>query len=238
MVMRTHVKIKLLAYGTMMLAAVIVPRAHAETWTDVEGYYAGIHGGYGFAKIDSDVRGGATNVSPSAHPDHGFGGFHLGYGQVFNRNYYLAAEFNMGIWAGTDSESDVTIDVSGTATPATFSAELQRDFSIYARFGYLLEEERGLLYGLLGWNHMIQTVSLATATAAAASDFGINSFTYGAGYQRRVADNVSLRLQYRYIDYGSNNDSLSLENIGAGLRLRAGANSSNHIFSLGMSYIF
>lgn len=264
--MKKMMKKTIFLWSLLLLVSSYDGGALAATWKDSQGAYVGLGGGYGYADFHSDFAsaGGSLETRFSAHPDNGFGWMYLGYGEVFRDRYYIGAELSLGLWAGTSSGSSGNISptLNQARKPnavefpeiinARFAVEPKQDISIYSRFGYLLPDLRGLLYGIIGWTYGVQNLSLSTDTftyggetyAASQNDsIGLSSFTYGAGFETAIAKDFSVRIQYRYIDFGSNG-SLNISGLegivkdGSDLRLRAGSGSSNHVFGLGASYFF
>lgn len=211
--------------GALMMVA---SSSHAlQPWKQGDGFYAGVGGGYGFGNFDaalSTTAGGESDGGFVASPRNGFGSVYVGYGEIFDERYYVAAEFSLGLWAGGVRSGDVNIrplidqlDVltSGASLPSVvngqFSAGPKQDFAIYSRVGYLLPEHRGLLYALLGWTYGVQTVSMSTegftsgsrsiAATYADDNVGLSAITYGVGLEMPVAQSVAVRIQYRYINY-------------------------------------
>ena len=255
--------------GALMMVA---SSSHALLpWQQGDGFYVGVGGGYGYGDFHADLATADGELSGdgfTADPDNAFGSLYAGYGEIFDERYYVAAEFSLGLWAGGDRSNAVNIRPyidevisSGANVPSVingrFFAEPKQDFSIYSRVGYLLPEDRGLLYLVLGWTYGVQTLSFSTegftsgTTAIPASfasdNVGLSSFTYGAGLELPVADTLAMRIQYRYIDFGSNalvalddlNDRWqSILGSGESLGLSSSSGSGTHVLSLGLGYFF
>lgn len=260
------------AWALMMGA----PSSHAQLpWQQGDGFYVGVGGGYGYGDFHADlatVDGELSGDGFTADPDNAFGSLYAGYGEIFDERYYVAAEFALGLWAGGDRSNAVNIrpyvdevlSSTGRANAPSeingrFFAEPKQDFSIYSRVGYLLPEDRGLLYMVLGWTYGVQTLSFSTDSfdltsgtttipASFSSDnVGLSSFTYGAGLELPVADTLAMRIQYRYIDFGSN-ASVVLDDLndqwttilgsGESVGLSSSSGSGTHVLSLGLGYFF
>ena len=248
-------------------------------WGQGDGFYMGVGGGYGYGDFRTELstpEGGSAGGGFTVNPSNSFGSAHVGYGEIFDGRYYVAAEFSLGLWAGGSRSNDVKIlpminqlgvlnesvrrDMPSVVN-GQFAAEPKQDFAIYSRVGYLLPEERGLLYALLGWTYGVQTYTFSTegfsftsgtrqyniGATRATDNVGMSAFTYGMGLELPVDEALTMRIQYRYIDFGSN-ASIVLEQLndkwapilspGVVMNLKGGSGSGNHVMSLTVGYFF
>lgn len=189
----------------------------APSWT---GFYAGLQGGKAFT--DSS---GVFQLNPS-HPNHkletafatgfsgefkdgGIGGAHLGY-DMQRGNIVFGGIFDIN---ATDF-SDVQQGFS--TTPATYSIERSMDYlsTLRGRVGFLPTENTliygtgGLAFGEVNFAYE-QPGSGATTTTSGGQD---NDFGHavGAGVETRVTDNISLGLEYLYVNMGGNDFQANL----------------------------
>ncbi len=149
--------------------------APAFSWS---GPYFGVHGGYGWA--DAEV-GGVIDLSGF---DGGrFGGF-VGY------NWDLSNGLVVGV------EGDVNYDWNDRSVGDADEIGTDWSGSVRGRVGYALD--RTLIYAAGGW----------TAANAYVNDpvFGddetTHGWTIGAGVDWAVVDNMFVRAEYRYNDFG------------------------------------
>lgn len=157
-------------------AAPVAVDAPAFTWA---GAYAGIQGGAGW--LDGTFSDGVDSAKQDF--DGGVVGGFVGYNWQFSNGFVAGIEGDLDY--NFNEESDSGIDV-GTDWAG----------SVRGRVGYAFD--RALVYGAAGW----------TATNGYVKGLGIdenevfNGWTVGAGVDFAVTDNLFVRGEYRYNDFG------------------------------------
>lgn len=178
------------------------------------------------------IIGEATGSSSLSDDDwKGFGSLQGGYDQQFG-NIVVGGFANFDFYPG-DNQSSATQGIDGSVTfvflpplfpfPAvpisnyasvTSSVELKNTWSIGGRLGYLFTPNT-LVYGLGGYTeaNIDGTVELSYITnfnpgplSLRISD-ELRGYFVGGGGEVKVADNVALRLEYRYAKYQSEGGS-------------------------------
>lgn len=189
---------------------VVAPRS---TWS---GFYAGVNGGYGFAANSETVSILETfATTPFFGPaNHGSldiaGGF--GGGQI-------GVNHQMGAWVvGLEADiqaADITDSSSGSVTPylvaggvatATTKNTVSAFGTVRPRIGFTWD--RTLLYatGGLAWGEVQHSMNWADNFGFSASERkSTNQFGYvvGGGIEHAFSPRLSLKLEYQYIDLGS-----------------------------------
>jgi outer membrane immunogenic protein len=212
--------------GSMKDAPFIAP---APTWN---GIWVGIGGGGAASAHEAELTGAEFDGTPIGLPIFplfdtggdigevsGFGTVQLGFDRQRNRWVFgLFADYD---WMSMDTEIvSRDIDVSGPAGPgfgsleAGFSIEIDNMWSVGGRIGFLTSPNT-MLYGLLAYTRAditaISNVTLsdgAGGTAASltnAADLDMDGFTIGAGMESKLADNLSLKFEYRFTDLDKGN---------------------------------
>lgn len=182
------------------------------------GFYAGLQGGYGFADGDalSGPFPGSPNQSYGYSPTGWLGGAHFGYNFQYG-HYLLGAEVDLEGTTLSASES------GSLGTPRETHLDWQS--SLRGRLGWT--SGPWLLYGTAG----IAWARGRTALPAASFKDKYTGWTVGLGVERAIASNATLRLEYRYTDFGStsyansatalqDSGSLSSNALRAGITLR------------------
>lgn len=117
--------------------------------------------------------------------------------------------------------------------------------SVLARFGYLLTP-RDLVYGIIGWTYGGFDTTLGAASGNLDPAFGAHGLTLGAGWERRLADFWSLRLEYRYTRF----ENVTLTQSQVNSQFFSGATSASntassttispdlHVVRFGLSHYF
>ncbi len=154
------------------------------SWT---GFYAGLHVGYGWGDIDSDVSG-------SMDAD----GFLLG-GQI-GANY----QFMNGVVVGLEGDLSWT-NIEGDTSIGDLSIDHEVEWlgTVRARLGYAFD--RFLPY---------VTGGVAFADAERSNNVGDSDdnthfgYVLGAGVEYAFADNLSAKLEYQYLNFDEENYAL------------------------------
>jgi outer membrane immunogenic protein len=200
--------------GGAFAADAVVYEAPPETivgysWT---GAYVGVQGGYAWA--DTDVSVPLVPFADTFDVDGGFVGALAGF------NYQMGS-FVGGIEADVNKAwIDETLNVDGFGV----DAELDWFASIRGRAGFAFD--RTMIFG---------TAGVAFAGADINSIFGgenidFTGWTAGGGVEHAVTDNITIRGEYRYYDFGSEDITSQ--------PLPASADLTMHTVSFGAAYKF
>lgn len=166
------------------------------SWT---GFYLGAHVGYGWAKTDWSFPGGATSFA--SHDTNGF----LAGGQIgFN---YQFGQWVLGIEAD-GSWTDMNNSTGCLLAPISCSTDVKWMALVTGRLGWAAWD-RALLYvkgGAAFADHEftvsapVPIIFLPVATRASDTRVG---WTIGAGLEYAFAPNWSAKIEYNFIDFGS-----------------------------------
>lgn len=193
----------------------------AFTWS---GFYIGVNGGYGWGKWDD---GSGDSFSSNG----GLAGGTIGANYQVNQ-FVVGVEGDFD-WSGM--KWDQSIPIGGLVPPpgsATASATYKNEWlgTFAARFG--LAVDRTLFY-VKGGGAVTNDNYNMSGSAAGGVTFGeSDSFTrwgwmVGAGVEYAVTNNVSLKAEYNYIDFGSNTETLNFSGTNAaGVPFTAGISDS------------
>ena len=178
----------------------------AFNWT---GFYAGANGGYGWAEIEDagltfdELDGWFGGVQ--AGYNHDFGGFVLGVeGDIQLADIGYSEELVPGI------TSEIGIDAFGT---------------LRARAGVAADRFMPYVTGGLAWARGSVSVSGGGVSIEAEDDYV--GFTIGAGLEAAVTDNVTIKAEYLYADFGDADFDTGVD---IGL--------TSHIVRVGLNYKF
>jgi outer membrane immunogenic protein len=159
--------------------AAIDAASPAATW---EGAYVGAHAGFGAGTVDWEVTGGGTTGDYDL--DGWVLGGQIGYNwQVDNIVFGLEADLSVATLTGEDDAVPASRDINWLA-------------SARGRVGYAIDSV--LLYGTAGL-----AVANSTGTFLFDDTQTHVGWTAGIGAEVMVSDNVSLKAEYRYSDYGA-----------------------------------
>lgn len=176
----------------------------AFTWS---GFYIGVNGGYGWGKWDD---GSGDSFSSNG----GLAGGTIGANYQVNQ-FVVGVEGDFD-WSGMKWDQSLPITtglggpINGTAT-ANYKNEWLGTFA--ARFGVAVD--RTLFYVKGGGAVTNEKYSMSVTDVPSGVTFGeSDSFTrwgwmVGGGIEYAVTNNVSLKAEYNYIDFGSNNETLN-----------------------------
>jgi outer membrane immunogenic protein len=176
------------------IAPVVVPM----NWS---GFYIGAEIGYSWTNIDVDFPGtGLETASPDANGV--VGGGYVGYNAQFNQ-----------IVVGIEADIEAT-NKSGDRTIATILGPLTADVdnnwqgSVRARLGYAIDTFMPYITGGVAWTDFDVTTSIPGIGSVDNSNTFVG-WTIGAGLEYAFTPNIIGRVEYRYTDYGDNDDTLT-----------------------------
>lgn len=167
-------------------------------WT---GFYVGLQTGYVWGNADHVFSD--PNPGGSSDPDGWIGGGHMGFN-------WQSGQWVFGVEADIEG-GNVDGSYGGPLTAAAF--ELNWQGSLRGRLG--LAADRTLFYVTAGWAFAdadIAGFSNIGPNATAFSDT-LNGWTLGGGIEQAVTNNFTVRLEYRYTDFGSASGRLLPDNV-------------------------
>ena len=182
--------------------AAVAPTYAPYNWT---GLYLGVNAGGGWG--DHTTKGtlaGATLFNINTKPDGFIGGGQIGYNwQASNWVFGVEADIQGADQKGTAKSA---FTVLGVPLALTATEKLTYFGTVRGRVGYAWN--RQLLYFTGGWAYGHESAS-ATVTGPGISVTGSgsqdmnNGWTVGGGWEWAFADRWSARIEYLYIDFGS-----------------------------------
>lgn len=187
-----------------LLGSVVAAPAMAQTAStgasSFDGFYGGAELGYGKAKTSLDLTPskGAIVSGKASKSDVDYG-VYLGYGAVVGDNIYLGAEANLGTGGGkaTTSLANNTVKVN----PGLH-------YGVAALAGVVIGDNN-LLYGKVGFERQKMKVSLQDAQDKVTE----HGLVFGAGYERMVTSNISLRGEVLRVNYKHKDADFSTGNL-------------------------
>jgi outer membrane immunogenic protein len=212
--------------------SLITTGAPLSSWT---GFYVGANVGYGWGNLN-DI----TFAGISGSGDTNFNGVNGGGQAGYN---WQTGVFVLGlegdIQASGESHTDTT---TGSAFGVTFSSSAERKLSsfatIRARVG-VVPWDQGLIYFTGGWAWMQGRFNLnATALGTSVSVLDVSSngsgWTIGAGYEHRLWDHWSAKLEYLYMQSGT----ISASSTAFGVPFTMSGRFTNSVVRGGINYHF
>ncbi|KKB13279.1 hypothetical protein VE25_02830 [Devosia geojensis] len=173
--------------GTPALAAdlyvpindVYIPPA-AFDWT---GFYAGINGGYSWGEADSPSIG-TVDLEGAA-----FGG-QIGFNYDFG-GFVLGAEADIH-WSGLEGEE-------ATIFGTTVNAQLEYFGTIRGRAGFAIDRIMPYVTGGYAFGEAYGTSTFGPGFTTREM---VHGYTLGAGVEYAVTDNITVKAEYLYTDFG------------------------------------
>lgn len=172
-------------------------------WT---GFYAGAHLGGEWLSNKVDTAVGSGRLSPGTV----YGGLQAGY------------NFQTGPWV-LGVEGDVGYGRAAKTGPIGFTAaRVEKDWSgtVRARAGYAFD--RFMVYGTGG----LAVASFKTQDTVSSKTSTRAGWTLGAGAEYAVTQNISVKGEYLYADYGKVNNAASSHSL------------TDHVARVGVNYKF
>lgn len=190
------------------------------------GAYIGAHAGYTFGRNKLAL----TGLNDASSNTNGFsGGAYTGYNWLLTNSYLLGIEGDVNF---SNINKDTQIATRGNVS-LNWNAKTQFEGAVRARLGYAYDRWLPYLAGGVAFARVKDTFSNNIAgNTIDSADIATNrvGFTVGAGVDYAVTDNILLRTEYRYSDYGKKTDTA--DNFTAERRY-----SSNNV-RLGIAYKF
>ena len=154
---------------------------------DWSGFYAGLHGGYGWSNVDTGL--GGVNV------DGWLGGGHVGVQRQFDRWVLgIEASFSAG-----ELDGHRTIDIGGD--PLRLDAAISDLLLVTGRLGYAWDNR--LLYLKAGYASADVEVNSSFLGVTTHAKSRLDGWTAGFGLERMITPNIIIGFEYNYIDLGS-----------------------------------
>ena len=162
------------------------------------GSYMGVHGGYGWGKLDETFSPLGTT---SLKPDGWYGGFQGGYNWLFAPQSLLGIEVDSCF--GDLKDSGVF-----SLTPFQASGKIEDLGTARLRLGYLVTPDT-LLYVTGGAAYAREKFSVTSAVAFENMNTKVDhlGWTIGAGIEWKYAPEWSLKAEYLYADLGTFKDN-------------------------------
>jgi outer membrane immunogenic protein len=219
--------------GAPAFAADMPIKSHAPIAFNWGGYYVGAQIGAAHVRDGQRLSSPTfTMANETADTATGFiGGVHAGYNWQASRLVYgVEADFEGGS-TRVNHVLPTTIFPAGTVS----NARLNWQGSVRGRIGYAVD--RTLFYGTAGWAYasfkdsynLPGTVFNQTVTSPR------NGWTAGLGIEYAVLANLTMRAEYRYTDFGSHTDSLTVFLLPPGVSANK---DTENAFRIGASYKF
>lgn len=171
----------------------------AFTWT---GFYIGGNGGYGWAANPGNITYNGLDVSGGPDASGGFGGGQIGY----NWQGAFGSSFVVGVEADIQG-ADISDTVNGT-TLIGFTGAVRQDLdwfgTVRGRLGWAWDQALIYATGGFAYGH-VENKSSATGfgeTILLRSDSHQAGWVVGGGVEYFIGSNVSLKVEYQYIDLG------------------------------------
>lgn len=191
--------------------------AIAYDWT---GFLIGIEAGLGANVTSFDINAGPLNADfTGLSGEGGTIGLRVGYDHQINDTWVVGAQFAGRL---TNMDVEAELNLGGGAAAAI---DEQYQFALTGRVGYLTTPDT-MWYALAGYQWSSIDFNVLGATLGSIDREG---FVVGAGVETALTENLSIGLEYRYVDY---ND---VDIIGAGV---ADALTSSHTGMLSLNYKF
>ena len=215
------------ATGTAFAADAVVEEvtvsvAPVFVWT---GGYVGLQAGYGWGDSDTLFTEGYFPTDPDGF----LGGLYAGY------NY----QFTNGIVAGVDADitysnqdgSSIGYSTEGVPLPTESSSiDINWSGAIRGRLGYAVDRFLPYLAAGIAFADVDHTVSNFIGTESYSGT--LTGWTVGAGLDFAATDNLIVRAEYRYTDFGSDDYPSTLVSAPHEVDLE------NHEIRFGVAYKF
>ncbi|WP_343313329.1 outer membrane protein [Brucella sp. BE17] len=189
----------LAASGAQAADAIVEPApvpvviAPSFTWS---GAYIGGQVGYGWGKSRLTASNPDDDVNIfNLKPDGFLGGLYAGYNFDLGNSVVLGIDADATYNDLSGKQSETIDDVTGT-----LESNLRWSGALRARAGYAVDRVMPYIAGGVAFGNISAKVTVLGESREATNTY--TGWTAGAGVDYAATDNVVLRLEYRYTDYG------------------------------------
>ena len=199
--------LSLLTSSAFAADAIVAETAPVFSWT---GGYIGLQAGYAWGNGNVDQIGGPGFIDTD--PDGFLGGVYGGYNYQMSNNIVIGAELDI-VYANVDGSGQVFL-APGFPAPggATFSEELNWSGAARLRLGYAADRFLPYIAGGVAFGD----IDISNDNGPGSFGDTFTGWTIGVGLDYAMTDNLLLRAEYRYTDFGSE----SFEDFGSEVDLK------------------
>jgi outer membrane immunogenic protein len=185
--------LSLLTSSAFAADALVSEAAPVFSWT---GGYIGLQAGYAWGSGNFDQITGPGFIDTD--PDGFLGGLYGGYNYQLSNNIVIGAELDV-VYANVDGSGEIFV---APGVPSGFQATEELNWSGAARLrlGYAVDRVLPYIAGGVAFGDVD-----ISSNAPGGSSFGrtFTGWTIGLGLDYAMTDNLLLRGEYRYTDFGS-----------------------------------
>lgn len=187
--------------GFAMAADPALPVEEIPTGFNWTGGYVGAQVGYAWGDSHYSEPDFSTFFA-DYDPDGFLGGIYVGYNHQFDNRLVLGAEADFA-FAGIDGDSLYYLDVGDPWDNTSGTADLEWSGALRGRLGYAFDRFMPYLAGGLAFARYDYNFH-QDGTAGFEASETMTGWTIGAGAEYAATDNVIVRAEYRFSDFGSN----------------------------------
>lgn len=199
---------KLPLFSAVLALAVATPGINAAaSAASFDGPFAGMSLGYNHDQV-GPVLDGAAPLSGSIDQDSVIFGIFAGYDKIVAPHVVVGAEASFTV--GADDS------LTGNRGAAAVTVDPEYGFDISARAGYLVTE-KALVYVRGGYANIRARISTGNDMVTTGN---VDGWLAGGGIEYAMTDHVNARLEYRYIDAGSNGSTFERQQVLVGVSYR------------------
>ncbi|QND68088.1 porin family protein [Mesorhizobium loti] len=185
--------LSLLASSAFAADAVVENVAPVFSWT---GGYIGLQAGYAWGDGNLHQNNGPGFVE--TEPDGFLGGVYAGYNYQMSNNIVIGAELDV-VYANVDGSGQI-FAAPGLPFPGGIGTEeLNWSGAARLRLGYAVDRFLPYIAGGVAFGD----IDISTNTVAPSFGDTFTGWTIGAGLDYAMTDNLLLRAEYRYTDFGT-----------------------------------
>ncbi|MCH4541314.1 MULTISPECIES: outer membrane protein [Brucella/Ochrobactrum group] len=159
------------------------------------GAYIGGEAGWGWgrSKLENKTNGGSTELKSNGF----IGGVYAGYNFDTGSNVILGVEGNFDY---NDLKKSRDFITSNNAVQSSAETKLQWSGAVRARAGYAVDRFMPYIAGGVAFGGVKNSLNIGGSSFS--NDKVLTGWTAGAGIDYAATDNILLRLEYRYTDFG------------------------------------
>jgi outer membrane immunogenic protein len=192
----------LTATGTQAADVVVQEAAPAFNWS---GVYVGAQAGYAWGKSPFRNRTGDHVEGTDYDPDGFLGGFYVGYNSQLANNVVLGVEADINLANLKRSGRDYIDYTDGSVYEGVSpSSTMKWNGAVRARAGYAYDRFLPYIAGGVSFGEQkFDLIREDSGNAIFSEKNSMTGWNIGAGVEYAATDNLILRAEYRFTDFGS-----------------------------------
>jgi len=170
------------------------------SWT---GGYVGVSAGYAWGKSPFTNVSDGYSEGTDYDPDGFLGGLYTGYNHQFSNNVVFGVDADLNFAKIESKNGDYFSDSHNFVFPWIPSSKMKWNGAARARLGYAYDRILPYIAGGVSFGEYEFGVRFSSGRDIFSEKSTMTGWNIGAGFEYAATDNLILRAEYRYTDFGN-----------------------------------